>query len=113
MANTKVGMTGPRYRYAFIDTAPGASGYWSDSVSMTKVNANQLFFSFSGGGVATVSIQYQLPHAGAVMVDYLTTETIASGARLRVSDMGAGVKWRAGVKQNNYSSGDVIVGFDW
>lgn len=111
--NTKVGMTGPRFRYAFIDTAPGADGYWSDSISMSKKKIDGLFFSFSGGGVATVTIQYQLPHTGAEWVDYLTTETIASGTRLRVGDEAAGVKWRAGIKQGGHTSGTCVVGFDW
>jgi len=111
MANTI--LSGPRYAYASIDTAPGASGYWCNSVSMAKVNANELFLSVSGGGTATVTIQFQLPHAGAAWTDYLTDETLTSGARFRLDDHGAGVKWRVGVKNAAYSSDTIIVGLDW
>jgi len=111
MANAK--LNGPRYKYASIDTAPGADGYWSDSVSMTKVNANELFLNVSGGGSATVTIQYMLPHTGAIWTDYTTDETLETGARFRLDDHGAGVKWRVGVKQGAYSSDTIVVGFDW
>ena len=111
MANAK--LNGERFRYASIDTAPGADGYWSDAVSMSKVNANELFLNVSGGGSATVVIQYKLPHTGAIWTDYTTSETLETGARFRLDDHGAGVKWRVGVKSGGYSSGDVVVGFDW
>ena len=111
MANQK--LNGPRYSYASIDTAPGADGYWSDSVSMSKANANELFASISGGGVATVTLQYMLPHSGAAWTDYTTSETLESGGRFRMDDHGAGVKWRIGVKNGNYTSDTIIVGFDW
>ena len=116
MANAK--LNGPRYQYASIDTAPGSGGYWSDAVSMSKVNANQLFLTVSGGGVGTVTVQYMLPHTGAIWTDYLTTETLTNGARLKLDDMGAGVKWRAGVEEDTSAdphtiTGTVIVGFDW
>ena len=111
MANAK--LNGPRYHYASIDTAPGADGYWSDAVSMSAVNANELFLNVSGGGTATITIQYKLPHAGAAWTDYTTTETLTSGARFRLDDHGAGVKWRVGVKNAAYSANTIIVGFDW
>ena len=113
MANTKTGMTGTRHRYAKIDAAPTAAGYWSDSVSMSAVNANELFLNVSGGGSATVVIQYMLPHTGAIWTDYTTSETLTTGARFRLDDHGAGVKWRVGVKNGGYSSGTLICGFDW
>jgi len=106
-------LNGPRYYYASIDTAPGEDGYWSDAVSMSKVNANELFLNVSGGGAATVTIQYKLPHVGATWTDYVTDETLETGARFRLDDHGAGVRWRVGVKNAVYSSGTVIVGFDW
>ena len=111
MANTQ--LNGPRYEYVSIDEAPGADGDWCKSVSMTGKKAEELFASVSGGGSATVTMQYKLPHDGAAYVDYTTGETLESGARFRLDDHGAGVKWRVGVKQGNYSSGTVIVGLDW
>ena len=111
MANAKLNK--PRSRYASIDTAPGADGYWSDAVGLTDVKADELFLSVSGGGSATVAVQYKLPHTGAAWVDYTTDETLETGARFRLDDHGAGVKWRVGVKNAAYSSGTIIVGFDW
>ena len=106
-------LNGPRYKYASIDTAPGTGGYWCDSVSMSAENANELFLNVSGGGTATVTVQYKLPHTGSVWTDYVTTETLESGARFRLDDHGAGVKWRVGVKSGGYASDTIIVGFDW
>jgi hypothetical protein len=111
MANSK--LNGERYRYASIDTAPGADGYWSDAVSMSSVNAGALFFSRSGAGVGTVTIQYKLPHTGSAWTDYDDPVTLTDGVRCRLDDTGAGVKWRAGVKNGNYTSDTIIVGFDW
>jgi len=111
-------LNGPRYKYAKIDTAPGSGGYWSDSVSMSKENANQLFFSRSGAGIGTVVIQYQLPHTGAGWIDYDSPISLVDGVRCRLDDMAAGVKWRAGIEEDTsadstYTSGTIIVGFDW
>ena len=111
MANAKLNKR--RSSYASIDTAPGADGYWCDSVSMVFVDADELFLSVSGGGSATVTTQYKLPHTGAIWTDYTTDETLETGARFRLDDHGAGVKWRVGVKLDGYSSGTIIVGFDW
>ena len=111
MANSK--LNGERYRYASIDTAPGADGYWSDAVSMSSVNAGALFFSRSGAGIGTVTIQYKLPHTGSAWTDYDSPISLTDGVRCRLDDMGAGVKWRAGVKNGNYTSDTIIVGFDW
>jgi len=111
-------LNGPRYHYASIDTAPGSGGYWSDAVSMSAVNANRLQFSRSGGGVGTVLIQYKLPHTGAAWVDYDSPISLVDGVRCVVDDAGAGVKWRAGIEEDTsalstYTSGTIIVGFDW
>ena len=110
MANAK--LNGERHKYASIDTAPAAAGYWSDTVSTTTARGI-LFFSQSGGGTGTVTIQYKLPYSGAPWVDYTTTETLEDGVRLRLADQGAGVKWRAGIKQAGLSAGTVICGFDY
>jgi len=111
MANQQ--LKGPRYKYASIDTAPGAAGYWSEPVSLSQARSEAIFFTSSGGGVGTVTLQFKLPHTGAAWQDYTTDETIADGVRLRISDQGGGVKWRAGIKQGAYTSGTVVCGFDW
>lgn len=118
MPNSK--LNGPRYKYASIDTDPAVGGYWSDSVSMSSENANELFFNVSGGGTGSITVQYKLPHTGSAWTDYTTTETLTTGARFRLDDHGAGVKWRGGMKEDTSAdplvvahSGTVIVGFDW
>ena len=116
MANAK--LNGPRYHYASIDTAPGSGGYWSDSVSMSQENANELFFSQSGAGVGEVTLQFKLPHAGSLWTDYVTTESLESGTRIKIADRAAGVKWRAGIKEDTsadptYTIGTIVCGFDW
>ena len=118
MANSQ--LTGVRSVYASINAAPGADGYWAEAKvsQMLKAHAEELFVSVSGGGVATVSLQFKLPHTGAAWTDYTTDETLESGARFRLDDHGAGVKWRMGVKEDTsadptYTSGTIIVGFDW
>lgn len=110
MANTK--SNGERYAYATIDTAPGADGYWCDSVSMTAKNTKAIFFSYRGGGSATVTIQFRC-QSDTAWTDLTTDETIADGVRFRLDDFAAGVKYRAGVKSGAYTSGDNKVGFDW
>lgn len=110
MANSQ--LNGERYEYASIDTAPGAAGYWCKPVSVAK-KSNGVFFSRSGGGDATVHIQFKLAGGGDTWTDYLTTEDLSDGARLRFADAAGDVHWRAGVKNGNYTSGTVIVGFDW
>lgn len=114
MANAKA--NGERYSYAVIDTAPGADGYWCDAVSMSSKNTRSLFFSIRGddeSSTSTISIQYKTPESGSAWQDYSTDETLAPGARFILEDWGAGVKWRAGVKNGDFAGGEVRVGFDW
>ena len=98
MGNSK--LNGPRYNYASIDTAPDSDGYWSDAVSMSHENTDELFLNVSGGGSGTLTAQYKLPHTGSAWTDYTTTETLETGARFRLDDHGAGVKWRVGMKED-------------
>jgi hypothetical protein len=111
MANQQ--LKGPRYKYASVDTAPGADGYWSEPVGLSQERAPALFANVAGGGSATVTMQYKLPYSGSAWTDYTTDETLESGGRFRLDDMGGGVKWRMGVKNGDYTSGTVVVGFDW
>ena len=110
MANSK--SNSDRHAYATIDTAPGADGYWCDSVSPAKKNATPMWFSYGGGGVATVTLQFQRP-GDTGWTDYTTDETLEDGAMFIMEAWGAGVKWRAGVKNGGLSSGTNRIGFDW
>ena len=111
MANSK--SNSDRYRYALIDTAPGADGYWSDTVSPSKVNASALFFSYRGTGYATVTLQFKTAETGSAWQDYETDCTLEQGRRYMIRDYATGVKWRAGVKVGNLISGSIRIGLDW
>lgn len=111
MANSQNG--NDRYSYAVVDTAPGADGYWCGIVSMNFKGVQELFWSRSGGGVGTVTIQFLLPYEGATWQDLTTSENLVDGERFKLDGQGAGVKWRTGIKNAAYTSGTVIVGFDW
>ena len=110
MANSQ--SQGDRYSYATIDTAPGADGYWCPSVSMSKKNTLELFFSRRGGGVGIISLQFQC-QGDSGWTDYDHDLDLEDGARCILDDHGAGVKWRAGIKQGNFTSGEITLGFDW
>lgn len=116
MANTQ--LSGPRFAYAKIDEAPGTGGFWSAAVSMSQKNTDRLSFSFSGGGVGEVTIQYKLPHIGAAWQDYDSPISLVDGVKAVLDDKSAGVRWRVGIKEDTsadptFTSGDCIVGFDW
>ena len=112
MANEQ--SSGRHYEYVKITTIPGADGDRCSPVTVKKSkDVEALFFSRRGGGVATVSIQFKTPEEGAAWTDYLTSEALDDGARLRLDELGTGVQWRAGVANGDYTSGDVTVGFDW
>jgi len=110
MANTS--LNSDRYRYISIDTAPGASGAWSDAVSMSAVKGGPIWFSRRGGGNGTVTIQYKTKW-DTEWRDLTTDVDLADGVRCILDDMGAGVAWRAGIKSGGYTDGTIIVGFDW
>jgi len=78
MANSQ--LSGRHYEYASIDTAPGANGYWCNPVTVEKSKSvDALFFSRSGGGSATPTIQFKLPHDGAAWQDYLNGDVMEQG----------------------------------
>ena len=101
-----------RLAYATIDTAPGADGYWCNSVSMSKKNATPLFFSRRGTGVGTVTLQYQC-QGDSSWQDLETDIDLSNGVRCVIDDSARGVKWRAGVKNGDYGSGTITLGLDW
>lgn len=111
MANELLEATGKRYHYASIDTAPAAGGFWSTPISVSKYD--QLFFIQKGGGVGIVTIQFATPDDPDTWIDYSTEVTIEDGVRCIVDDSGFGIKWRAGIKEDEWTSDTVITGFDW
>jgi len=112
MANAIATGTGDRATYAVIDEAPVAAGYWCQSVSPVSKGTKSLFFSFTGGGVATATIQFQIP-GDTTWTDYDTDETFVSGSFYIIENWSANTKWRVGVKEGDYSSGDCKIGLCW
>ena len=125
MANSR--NSGTNYEYATVDTRPTSAGYFTISVNLReklKRGATKLFFSIreatadvsanaSALSTVTVGLQYRCP-GDAGWTDYvdLAGSTLAIGNRVELSDMGL-VDWRAGVVDDNYTSGSVTFGFDW
>jgi hypothetical protein len=125
MANTRY--SDSNYEYAKVDTRPTSAGYWTNSVNLrekVKRGANKLFFSIreatadisadpSALSTITVSLQYKCS-IDAGWTDYidLAGSSFAIGNRVVLEDMGL-VEWRAGVVDDNYTSGSVNFGFDW
>lgn len=100
------------YSYVRVEEAPGVDGVWCAPVGGLKEKTDKLFFSYRGGGVVIVTIQFICP-TDLAWTDYLTDETLENGARFLLEDNASGVKWRVGVKQGGYSSDISIIGLDW
>lgn len=129
MANSK--SSGAYKEYATVNTAPSGTelGYWTNEVCLRdKLNAGQakghMYFSIreneadssdaSDTSVITVTLQFKCD-GDLGWQDYLPLDAseIAVGNRLVIEDTGAAVRWRAGVKDGNYTSGSYTFGFDW
>ena len=98
-----------RYEYATVDTDAGAAGYWTNEVNPKRKSASQVYFSVRGTGSMTVTLQCICP-GDATWTDYATYTAVT---RLKVEGAAAGVRWRAGVKDADYTSGELTFGFDW
>ena len=132
MANSKTDTANSTY--AIINTQPSGTelGYWTAEVNPrdklnngTMIAKDKLWFSIreydadssedaSDTAVITVSLQYKC-EGDLGWQDYVDYggNTLSIGNRLLLEDLGNGVKWRAGVKDGNYTSGALRIGFDW
>lgn len=129
MANSK--SSGQFKEYATVDTAPSGAelGYWTNEVCLRdKINEglakDKMFFSIreteadssqaSDTSSMTISLQFKCD-GDLGWQDYVPLDgsEIAVGNRLLIEDHGAGARWRAGVKDGNYTSGKLTFGFDW
>ena len=117
--------------YATVDEMPSGStlGYWTNVVSIRELaklhKINKIFFSireqvedssgFSGMAIMTVSLQFKCDgDLGWQDYRHLDGSSLAAGNRFAIEDLGAGVQWRAGVKDGDfYTSGSLTFGFDW
>ena len=101
-----------RHKFVKVTSDPGVD-VSSGPVSMSNKRTRALWFSFSGGGVSTVTLQFSTPDDPDTWVDYVTEQTLENGARLILDDSASGTKWRATIKNGGYGSGTIIVGFNW
>lgn len=121
MANRQV--NGDGYQYAVVDTAlaPGGGGYFTEELAPRRQKVGKFFFSIretspdSSPSVVVVKLQFRCT-GDTGWTDYLKNGTTdwPTGTRIMINDYAAGVRWRAGVADNNdYTSGAVTFGFDW
>jgi hypothetical protein len=114
MANSR--STGSYKEYATVNTAPGASGYFTNSINPRQIEdkkgGRDVFFSVRDSGTAAnMVITIQFKHeTDSDWTDYGNTAAVQ---RQVLEDKGAGIFWRAGVKDGDYTDGSLTFGFDW
>jgi hypothetical protein len=118
MANSR--SSGRFYEYATVEAAIDSSegGFYTNEVNLNTKRRDKMVFSVRekaaapvSASVVTVKLQFKCP--GGEWQDAQTDSTIAIGSRLIIEDVGGGVRWRAGVEWDGYTSGSVVFGFDW
>ena len=129
MANSR--SSGQFKEYATVDTQPSGAtlGYWTNEVCLRDkqndgVAKEKMYFSIrenesdssgaSDTSSMTVTLQYKCDgDAGWQNYVPLDGSALAVGNRLVIEDTGAAARWRAGVKDGDYTSGSLTFGFDW
>ena len=128
MANSR--SSGNYKEYATVNTQPSGTelGYWTNEVCLRdKQNdgyaKGKMWFSIreaetdsSAADTTTITVSLQYKCDGDLgWTDYadFAGSTLAVGNRLIIEDTGAAVRWRAGVKDGNYTDGALTFGFDW
>lgn len=107
MANLKI--TTDYKQYATVNAAPGGTGFFTDELNLREKEQKVVYFSVAGTGTMTVVLQFKRT-GDASWTDYATT---SNNGRAALKGGGAGIQWRAGVKNGDYISGEKIMGFDW
>ena len=102
------------YEYATVDTAPGASGYWTNEVSIRRKDLRMLFFSVRETGASatfdvTITLQFKCPGDD----DWQDYDTYTAITRKLIEGGAGKMKWRMGVKNGDYGDGETTFGFDW
>jgi len=115
MANSR--SSGEYTEYATVNTAPEASGYYTNAVSLRQKNVEKMFFSIrddaasSGDFNAVLTLQFQCLD-DADWTDY-DTYTNSDIPRKLIEGNAGNVLWRLGIKSGEWGSGAVRFGFDW
>jgi len=127
MANSR--SSGAFKEYATVDTAPIGLGYFTNEVCLRdKLNVGLakgiMYFSIreeeadssgaSDTSSMTVTLQFKC-EGDAGWQDYVPLDgsSLAVGNRVAIADTGAAVRWRAGVKDGEFTDGSITFGFDW
>ena len=129
MANSR--SSGQYKEYATVDTLPTSAGYYTNEVCLKdlvndgRCPKGKMWFSIgetaediseAPSTLSTVTVALQFKRDGdAAWTDYvdLAGSSLAVGNRLVIEDTGSAVRWRAGVRSDEYTSGSVTFGFDW
>lgn len=110
------------YEYAVVNTAPPAGGFWTNPVSMRRKghDLHNIFFSVreenpdaSSASVVVPTLQFRCSGDAGWTDYYNEGSNFAIGERKNIEGTAAGVQWRAGVKEGAYTSGGIVLGFDW
>lgn len=117
MANTQ--FSKPRQEEIVIDTAPPAAGSFTKPVNVDDKKAPNVYFSIRETGdsstfTATITLQWRQRSAeDDSWEDWQDYDTYTSIQRKLIDDHTPNVQYRAGVKNGNYTSGEVKIGFNW
>lgn len=106
-------LEGKYYKKVIVDTAPGASGYYTAEVPESVVrgfDTHRLQFSVTEG-VGDVTLQFK----GAGESNWADEEgsPYTLGTAKTIDATSHGRVWRAICKETKYTSGDLTFGFEW
>lgn len=117
MANEKINSAtaGPGYRFAKVDTAPGADGFATDPVAPAVVNNQRQLLNFSvrDVGSATLDVTVTLQFKCATDDEWTDYDEYDEPGRYVIDGQGKETQWRGIVKNGDYTDGIVKFGFDF
>ena len=96
-----------------INEAPPSGGSFTEPVSPRDRKVDRFYASLRETGAsaiftATVTLQFQMPGD----TDWTDYETYTAVTRKIIEDKGK-VRWRIGVKETEYTEGELTCGIDW
>jgi len=102
------------HEYATVNVDPGASGYYTNPISIRAIKGNRqaehVYFSIRGTGSMTITLQFKCSGD----TDWTNYDTYSTVKRAIIEGGEAGTVWRAGVVNSAaYISGEMIFGFGW
>jgi hypothetical protein len=112
MANRRI--SGKTFKGAIIDTAPGASGFWTDPVRASEHKVPALFLSIAGIWNGTVRLQYREQGAPGwtTYKDKDGDVNFTNNVRQKIDDF-TNCQYRAGVESGEFTSGAIRVRIEY